>query len=76
MEIVAERARQAQKGYDAAHDDKHADGALAHHAAHAIGPMFYTDWVRADTRRQELIAGIALAVAEVERMDRISPVSA
>ena len=70
-EVAAERARQIAKGYDAAHDDGYADSdALSHHAAHAIDSMLYTMWVIRPDRRSEIISGIALAVAEVERMDR------
>ena len=71
-EVAAERARQIIKGYDAAHDDEHTGGDIALEAARAITPNdYWANWVAKDVpRRARIIGGIALAVAEVERLDR------
>ena len=71
-EIDEERARQIAKGWTPEHDDDHEDGMIAVHAAAAIDPYNTTPWLTPWTRRADLIRGIALAVAEVERLDRLS----
>lgn len=87
--ILAERCRQAAKGYNAAHDDGHTDGRMAFEAAAAImpvgssllhpltGPDFSSPackpWIDASKSRPRadvLVEGIALALAELERVHR------
>lgn len=78
-DVAIERFRQVQKGYTAEHDDGYTPAdQLAIEAASAI----VSDGVRflgrdvlgivdcGQPRRDELIQGIAVAVAEVERLDR------
>jgi hypothetical protein len=85
-EIGSERARQIEvKGYDAAHDDAHNNGAIAEAAAcyasrfnllvmdpRSIRPRRLWPWEGAPkgTRRQQLVKSAALIVAEIERLDR------
>lgn len=77
-EVERERDRQRRKGYDEAHDDRHADGEIAWQAAHVLaeGQVMgqRAPWINPEgmKRRAQLIVGIALAVAEVERLDRAS----
>ncbi len=83
-EVERERERQQRKGWTPQHDDGHRDGEIADQAAAAICSRedvtrkVGTRWVRLTTdaegpdRRRELIQGIALAVAEVERLDRLA----
>ena len=85
-DVGLERERQIAKGYDAAHDDKHLFGLMAAQAAFAIMPPAYYElaaqafearaamrpsWIDlTQSRELVLIQGIALAVAEVERIRR------
>lgn len=75
-DINEERDRQISRGFDAKYDDEHGDGQLAEVAADlCMGND--DDWGIArkwqhDTRRQLVIAA-ALIVAEIERLDRLSP---
>jgi hypothetical protein len=82
--IVAERARQIAKGYDAAHDDEHKDGAIAFaalaHVAAAVREQSVADcyypWglgfreANDDTKMSLLTSSAALIVAEMERLMR------
>jgi hypothetical protein len=84
-ELLDERRRQVGLGYDAAHDDAHTDGLIAFEAAAAIMPRgarldaplgsswtFKDDWIDPTLpRRARLVQGIALAIAELERVDRV-----
>lgn len=87
--IAAERQRQIEvEGWTPEHDDEHDDGALANAAAcYAVGddlrrfdgpdgiwPWKASWWKPADRRRNLVKAG-ALIVAEIERLDRLSPTS-
>lgn len=89
-EIVAERRRQTEvEGYTTAHDDRHADGAIARAAAaYAIQSGRYPrmredippscwpwDLVHWKPKgsRRDLIRAAALIVAEIERLDRKAP---
>lgn len=84
-EIRAERARQVAKGYDAAHDDMHADGEMADAAGLiAMGdPDMLVEGEGAAeeiaehaltkhgcNHRRRCIIAAALLVAEIERVDR------
>lgn len=76
-DVARERRRQVEKGYTQSHDDDHTDGRIASEACLAIDPKGLVEgWVTASgdvdgrDRRRELVQGIALAVAEVERLDR------
>lgn len=77
-DVLCERAK-----WGDAHDDEHADGALADAAAALIHPAcqvvedYGPEWARdlrrksADGgRRRQLVIGVALALAEIERLDR------
>lgn len=82
--LKAERERQVAKGYDAAHDDEHEDGAIAFaalaHLAAAVGEQSTADcyypWGMGfrerddDTKLSLLTSAAALIVAEMERMMR------
>jgi hypothetical protein len=82
--IEAERERQIAKGYDAAHDDEHGDGAIAFaalaHLAAAVGEKSVADcyypWSRGfresddDTKISLLTSAAALIVAEMDRLLR------
>lgn len=80
QQVEREREAQVRKGYTPEHDDEHGDEKIAHEAAITIWPVGPSaprcpeggeDWVDPKLpRRDELIKGIALAVAEVERLDR------
>lgn len=95
-DVIAERQRQADKGYTADHDDEHVCDEIAAMAAYYIMPEACRDWPTEETgygdtlgkaiipegwpapsnprwRRDDLIKGIAMAVAEVERLDRAEP---
>lgn len=82
-DAVAERERQINvEGWAPAHDDKHANGelidaAVCYIAAARTGAVelpetwpWAPEWWKPSTARRNLIKGIALALAEVERMDR------
>jgi hypothetical protein len=86
LAVVAERQRQRDgEGYDDAHDDKHPAGELAAAAAAYLttfqsqgmraGPPIGWPWARSfwnpkDVRRN-LVRGLALGLAELERFDRM-----
>ena len=82
-DAVAERERQINvEGWAPAHDDKHANGelidaAVCYLVAARNGSVeqpenwpWVPEWWKPSTARRNLIKGIALALAEVERMDR------
>lgn len=84
--INEERDRQAAKGFDAGHDDQHADGSIAI-AAGLIAledPDLEVndDWEEklsehvcmkyADDRIKQLVIASALLVAEIERLQRMA----
>lgn len=80
-EIKAERERQIDNGYDAAHDDEHTTFEISTVAAAvALGASDHLsgdvpNWAdhiieKYDTRRRLIIAA-ALLIAEIERLDRI-----
>ena len=88
-EIAIERRRQIEvESYVVAHDDAHIRGELAQAAAVYAMPLrnrHLQDWPWGDQykpaaasdfpagRRRELIKAAALIVAEIERIDRLSP---
>lgn len=83
QEVGRVRERQVAKGYDAAHDDEHTDGAIAVAAAYyAWGkgvPEYLWPWEEAArptlslmSDRERLLVAAALIVAEIERLDRSS----
>lgn len=82
-EVAVERKRQIAKGFTAEHDDMHTDGSLA---VCASGLLFLLDgkkdvlnWTlprithirKKHTKRQQLVIAVAMAIAEIERMDRL-----
>ncbi len=79
-EIAAEMAKHPGKGYDATHDDGHANSEIAKAAANLANPFVavpgaprWSDelWHR-HTPRQRLIIAASLIVREVERLDRLA----
>lgn len=87
QDIAAERRRQVEvEGWTEAHDDSHADGALAKAAgsyaiftasgnygtrwAHPIQWPWSPHWFKPKDRRSDLVKAGALVVAEIERLDR------
>ena len=79
VDLARERDRQVAQGWTAEHDDGHDRGEMAVEAAWAMlphGPLRRdipaVGWImRGGDRRAELVQAIALAVAEVERLDRL-----
>ena len=84
-DIIAERNRQIELGYDAEHDDEHTNNQLARAAAsYAVGGGLFKiqlnvplqvwpyQWYYEDekTEREKLVIAAALLVAEIERLDR------
>lgn len=84
-DILAERARQvSQEGWTPAHDDEHADGALALAASAYAMPNamdgyaprqwpWSMAWWKPKDRRRNLVKAGALILAEIERLDRAAP---
>ena len=80
-DVLAERRRQVSKeGYSTRHDDEHDDGAMAVAAAYyalhgargkgqVIWPWDLEDCKPRD-KRSNLVRAAALAIAEIERLDR------
>ncbi|QQQ17773.1 hypothetical protein JIP62_10555 [Brevundimonas vitis] len=80
-EVLAERGRQVAIGHTPARDDVYVDAELARgSAAYALNasrstaaPLFWPwpghTWQPAEARR-DLIRSVALAIAEIERLDR------
>ncbi len=62
QEVLVERLRQVEKGYDSHHDDQHSDAKMVHLAGMRIasGGNF----------RDGLIEAAAMLVAVVEKLDR------
>lgn len=84
-EVAAERLRQVEvEGYTIVSDDAQTAGELARgagayaldaagqHSGAIFWPFPYLQWKPVD-RRQSLIKAAALAVAEIERIDRAAP---
>jgi hypothetical protein len=75
-DVLAERARQQTIGYNHPHDDEHTRGEIAQAAADWLMPGQHpcaASWAQgkaAKTRRMQLVIGTAMALAEIERMDR------
>jgi ParB-like chromosome segregation protein Spo0J len=82
-DAIAERERQINvEGWTPAHDDKHANGELVDAAVYYLsaarsgafelpaGWPLPAEWWKPSSARRNLIKGIALALAELERMDR------
>lgn len=77
--VIEERAAQEAKGWTAAHDDEHRDGALRAAAAKLLAQphelVAAPDWATRlrdahQDRRRQLVIAAALVVAEIERLDR------
>jgi hypothetical protein len=74
--VLAERERQQSKGYDAAHDSQHSADELAYQAAFYLFPTKPSPhlWahkcktVDGDSRRTQIVKGVALGLAALERM--------
>lgn len=77
VDVVLERQRQVGKGWSNDTDDTRTEQQLAACAGFAILPIHLRRdvaapcWIAPDSRRDELVKGIAMAVAEVERLDRL-----
>lgn len=82
-EIVAERSKQIVKGFGEGHDDEHDNGELIGAAVCYIAgqdlttdsdyrmfPDGWPDWEKETDRERQLIIGITLATAELERIRR------
>lgn len=84
LEIIAERKRQVEKGFDAAHDDTHGNGEL-YEAAKAylvaakrieidtmpmMWPFEKMEWRHPGSKREALIKAAAMLVAEINRLQR------
>lgn len=81
-EIAAERLRQAEKGFDAAHDDRHAEGEIAmagayyvlrwtpHGAPARLWPFREEPSFTDRNWRADMVKGVSMIVAEIERHDR------
>lgn len=81
-DVLAERERQIAKGWTREHDDEHTDGWIANAAAdmmmtgqHAIPGTWAWKHKHPDSpdrleRRSQLVVGAAMALAEIERIDR------
>lgn len=81
-DVKAERRRQVEKGWTEQHDDDHTNGWLARASSDMVMPGQYPipgswDWKHKHpdsperlSRREQLVVGAALALAEIERIDR------
>lgn len=90
LEIADERQRQiAVEGFDASHDDDHGTGQLATAAAcYALPPgirlfdqqgtpanwPWERQWWKPGSYRRDLVKAGALILAEIERIDRDTPI--
>ncbi|QLG94676.1 hypothetical protein HZF02_23200 [Pseudomonas yamanorum] len=80
--VLAERRRQIdQEGYTPQNDDRHAHGEIAQAAADYLSAeqilTAKNSWAlhkARHPRRRQLVIGAALALAEIERLDRLIPV--
>ena len=74
ISLLARRATQIDRGYDAAHDDEHWDGAIVTNAEWGVTARLRKaaacDNANAPARREELVVAASLLVAEIERIDR------
>lgn len=80
-EVWRRRIHQQIRGYTADHDDQHTDGSIADAAAcyaSPNAPLKLWPWTNSppDHRdhRSRLVDAAALCIAEIERLDRASPV--
>jgi hypothetical protein len=81
-DVLKERIRQQFiEGFDEAHDDGHTDGEMSRAAAcYMMGagwrwgkPMWWPwpeSWWKPKDTRSDIVRGAALAIAEIERIDR------
>ena len=89
-EIAAERKRQVEvEGWTVAHDDEHESGLMARAASCYASPHFLKPlrigvpigwpwarkWWKPKSRRRDLIRAAALIVAEIEKLDRLAPLT-
>lgn len=82
-DVIGERARQVEgEGWTPEHDDTHSRGELAGAAACYLAyrsqvpvasPWPGGEWFRPKDRRSDLVRAAALIIAEIERLDRVSP---
>lgn len=80
--VIAERRRRIdQEGYTPHYDDLHVQGEIAQAAVDFLSAeqilAAESSWARhkaKHSRRRQLVIGTALALAEIERLDRFSPV--
>lgn len=82
QDVLAERKRQIAKGWTPEHDDGHTNGWIANAAAdmlmmgqHCIPGSWawkhkHPDSPERKSRRDQLVIGAAMALAEIERIDR------
>ncbi len=89
-DVIAERARQiSDEGWTPEHDDQHQSGQLsdaaacyalgASHWPHEVFDLFWPwdrEWWRPQDARRNLVKACALAIAEIERLDRAATPSA
>ncbi|WP_156927155.1 hypothetical protein [Azospirillum halopraeferens] len=70
-DVATERVRQVARGYDAAHDDQHTNAGFEDHL---FERMLLLDAARPEDRahhRRRWVQIAALAVAGIERLDRL-----
>jgi hypothetical protein len=86
QDVLAERKRQVEvEGWTPEHDDAHSKSELAHAAAcyalkwkgnypaHASWWPWAEEWWKPKDRRRDLVRAGSLIIAEIERLDRLSP---
>jgi hypothetical protein len=88
-DVTTERQRQRDaEGWTLDHDDRHTDGSIAQAAACyaaagagmrwvKYGPLPYwpfdSEWYKPKDDRRNLVRAAALCIAEIERLDRLTP---
>lgn len=88
-DVLTERMRQINgEGFTAEHDDKHRPGTLAQaaacyaanasefwHKGYGGRPYwpFDEEWWKPKDKRRDLVRAAALLIAEIERIDRVTP---
>jgi len=89
LDVIAERRRQVTaEGWSPEHDDRHVFGemagaavcyavhglpSVAHIGVHRTYWSWDEDWFKPTTNRRNLVKAAALIIAEIERLDRLSP---
>lgn len=88
-DVLAERRRQIEaEGWTPEHDDEHSDGSLARAAVcyalsgaqfdrpslSVLWPKSWSSgWLKPTNARRDLVKAAALILAEIERLDRMTP---